>query len=99
MYFGKFFWDMVSGKYGVIIENVKCYIDFVVENNIGVVLVEGWNIGWEYWIGFEDWEGVFDFVMFYEDYDLEEVVCYVKEKGVEMIMYYEILVVLCIYEQ
>lgn len=37
--------------------------------------------------------------MFYVDYDLEEVVCYGKEKGVDLVMYYEILVVFCIYEQ
>ena len=52
-------------------------------------MVEGWNTGWEHWIGFEDREGVFDFVTPYEDYDLEEVVRYGKSKGVELVMHHE----------
>ena len=53
------------------------------------MLVEGWNTGWEHWIGFEDREGVFDFITPYDDYDLKEVVRYAKEKGVEIIMHHE----------
>ena len=62
-----------KGKHGATTENAKYYIDFAAENNIGGILVEGWNTGWEHWIGFEDREGVFDFVTPYPDYDLEEV--------------------------
>ena len=51
--------------------------------------MEGWNVGWEHWIGFEDREGVFDFVTPYPDYDLKEVVRYGKSKGVEIIMHHE----------
>jgi len=77
------------GKHGATTENTKAFIDFSARNNIGAVLVEGWNTGWEHWIGFEDREGVFDFVTPYPDYDLKEVVRYGKEKGVEIIMHHE----------
>lgn len=103
MHLGKSTWDygaqqdMTSfttdakphGKHGATTENAKAYIDFSSKNNIGAILVEGWNTGWEHWIGFEDREGVFDFVTPYPDYDLKEVVRYGKEKGVEIIMHHE----------
>ncbi|HEY9221522.1 MAG TPA: glycoside hydrolase family 97 protein [Lutibacter sp.] len=103
MHLGKSTWDMSAqqdmsshttlakphGKHGATTENAKAYIDFSAKNNIGAVLVEGWNTGWEHWIGFEDREGVFDFVTPYPDYDLKEVVRYGKEKGVEIIMHHE----------
>ncbi len=82
-------WDMASGKHGATTEHTKDYIDFAAENNIGGVLVEGWNTGWEHWIGFDDREGVFDFVTPYPDYDLNDVVQYAREKGVEIIMHHE----------
>jgi len=89
MHLAKSSWDMASGKHGATTENAKAFIDFSAKNNIGAVLVEGWNTGWEHWIGFEDREGVFDFVTPYPDYDLKEVVRYGKEKGVEIIMHHE----------
>ncbi|MGR7813135.1 glycoside hydrolase family 97 protein [Lacinutrix undariae] len=78
-----------NGTHGATTENVKKFIDFSAKNNIGGVLVEGWNTGWEHWIGFEDREGVFDFVTPYPDYDINEVVRYGKEKGVQIIMHHE----------
>ncbi len=89
MHLGKSSWDMASGKHGATTKNAKAFIDFSSKNNIGAVLVEGWNTGWEHWIGFEDREGVFDFVTPYSDYDLKEVVRYAKEKGVDIIMHHE----------
>ena len=103
MHLGKSSWDygmeMVDGqwtdtgkahgKHGATTENVKAFIDFSAKNNIKGVLVEGWNTGWERWIGFEDREGVFDFVTPYPDYDIDEVTRYAKEKGVEIIMHHE----------
>ena len=89
MHLGKSSWDLASGKHGATTEHAKSYIDFAAENNIGAVLVEGWNTGWERWIGFEDREGVFDFITPYEDYDIDEVVRYGKGKGVEIIMHHE----------
>jgi len=76
-------------RHGATTENVKRFIDFSAKNNIGGVLVEGWNTGWERWIGFPDREGVFDFVTPYPDYDFEEVTNYAREKGVEIIMHHE----------
>ena len=89
MHIGKSSWDMASGKHGATTRNAKYYIDFAAENNIGAVLVEGWNTGWENWFGIENREGVFDFISPYPDYDLEEVVRYAKEKNVQIIMHHE----------
>jgi hypothetical protein len=103
MHLGKSSWDYgmekvngkwtdtgkAHGKHGATTEKVKHFIDFSAKNNIKGVLVEGWNTGWEEWIGFEDREGVFDFVTPYPDYDLDEVTKYAKEKGVEIIMHHE----------
>ncbi|MER3317618.1 MAG: glycoside hydrolase family 97 protein [Allomuricauda sp.] len=88
-----------TGKHGATTENTKRYIDFAAKNNITGVLVEGWNTGWEHWIGFEDREGVFDFVTPYPDYDLEELNRYAKEKGVEIIMHHETSAAPRTYEQ
>nr|WP_299383644.1 glycoside hydrolase family 97 protein [Allomuricauda sp.] len=81
--------EQTSTKHGATTENTKKYIDFAAANGFGGVLVEGWNTGWDHWIGFEDREGVFDFVTPYADYDIAEVNRYAKEKGVEMIMHHE----------
>jgi hypothetical protein len=89
MHLGKSSWDLASGNHGATTENVKTFIDFSSKHDIKGVLVEGWNTGWEHWIGFEDREGVFDFITPYPDYDLYEVVRYGKEKGVEIIMHHE----------
>lgn len=89
MHLNKSSWDYASGRHGATTENAKKLIDFASENGIKGMLVEGWNTGWERWIGFEDREGVFDFVSPYPDYDLEEVVRYGKEKGVDLIMHHE----------
>ncbi|PQJ16477.1 glycoside hydrolase family 97 protein [Aureicoccus marinus] len=87
------------GKHGATTANTKRYIDFAAANGIKGVLVEGWNTGWEEWIGFEDREGVFDFVTSYPDYDLEEVTNYAKERGVEIIMHHETSSAVKTYEQ
>jgi len=87
------------GRHGATTKNAKRYIDFAAKNNITGLLVEGWNTGWEHWIGFEDREGVFDFVTPYPDYDLKEVVRYAKEKGVELIMHHETSAAVRTYEQ
>lgn len=86
-------------KHGATTQNAKKYIDFASKNNISGLLVEGWNIGWNRWIGFDDREGVFDFITPYTDYDLNEVVRYGKEKGVELIMHHETSAAPRTYEQ
>lgn len=85
MYLGVEIWKM-DDWYGVIIVNVKKYIDFVYVNNIEGVLFEGWNEGWESWGGMQS----FDFIKFYVDFDMDEIICYVCEKNVQIIGYYEI---------
>jgi len=89
MHIGKNSWDKASGKHGATTENAKKRIDFAAANGLKGTLVEGWNTGWERWIGFEDREGVFDFVTPYDDYNLDEVAAYAKSKGVELIMHHE----------
>ena len=89
MHLDKSTWAMKGGKHGASTENAKKYIDFAAANNIGGLLVEGWNTGWEHWIGFEDREGIFDFVTPYPDYNLAEVVRYAKQKGISIIMHHE----------
>jgi len=83
MHLGKTTWDMASGRHGATTDNVKRYIDFSAKNNINGVLVEGWNTGWS------AEEGGFDFVTPYPDYDLEHVVNYAKDKGVDIMMHHE----------
>lgn len=83
LHLGKSTWGIASGKHGATTENTKAFIDFSVKNNIGAVLVEGWNVGWD------PNEGGFDYVTPYPDYDLKEVVRYGKEKGVEIVMHHE----------
>lgn len=99
MHLGTKSWDVAAGKHGATTEYAKEFIDFAAANNIGGLLVEGWNTGWERWIGFEDREGVFDFITPYPDYDLEEVVRYGNEKGVELIMHHETSAAPRTYEQ
>ncbi|MBN2411186.1 glycoside hydrolase family 97 protein [candidate division KSB1 bacterium] len=99
MHINKSTWDMASGYHGATTTNAKKYIDFAAANNITGVLVEGWNTGWEHWVGFDDREGVFDFVTPYPDYDLAEVVRYANERGVEMIMHHETSAAPRTYEQ
>ncbi len=99
MHLGKASWDMASGKHGSTTANAKRYIDFAAKNGIGAILVEGWNTGWEHWIGFEDREGVFDFVTPYKDYNLKEVVEYGRKKGVDLIMHHETSSAVTTYDQ
>jgi hypothetical protein len=99
MHLGKSSWDFASGRHGATTENAKKYIDFAAANNITGVLVEGWNTGWDYYLGSDDREGKFDFITPYPDYGIEEVVYYASEKGVEIIMHHETSAAPRTYEQ
>ncbi|HOZ15985.1 MAG TPA: glycoside hydrolase family 97 protein [Tenuifilaceae bacterium] len=99
MHLDKSTWAMAGGKHGATTANAKRYIDFAAKNGIGAILVEGWNTGWEHWIGFEDREGVFDFVTPYKDYNLKEVVEYGRGKGVDLIMHHETSSAVTTYDQ
>jgi hypothetical protein len=99
MHLGKSSWDMASGKHGATTANAKRYIDFAARNGIKGLLVEGWNTGWEHWIGFDEREGIFDFVTPYPDYNLKAVVRYAQSKGVSLIMHHETSAAPRTYEQ
>lgn len=77
-----------NGRHGATNENVKKYIDFASKHGFDAVLVEGWNIGWEDWLG--NWkENVFDFVTPYPDFDVEGLQRYAAGKGVKIMMHHE----------
>ncbi len=88
MHVGKSTW-FKGDKHGATTENTKRHIDFASKHNIGGVLVEGWNTGWESW---ESWLGhtpSFDFITPYSDFQLEELVKYAKERNVHLISHHE----------
>ncbi|HBH24432.1 MAG TPA: alpha-glucosidase [Cytophagales bacterium] len=88
MHLGVSSWGMEGGKHGATTENAKRYIDFAAENGFGGVLIEGWNTGWEQWVG-DEREGIFDWQTPYPDFDIDEVVAYGKEKDVQIIGHHE----------
>ena len=74
-----------DGRHGATTENAREYIDFAAANNIGGVLFEGWNKGWETWGNGES----FDFTAPAPDFDFDEVVRYAGEKRVAYIVHHE----------
>ena len=68
--------------------NAKRYIDFAAKHGFDQLLVEGWNIGWEDWMGHRK-DYVFDFQTPYPDYDLEGVNEYARSKGIKIMMHHE----------
>ena len=76
------------GKHGANNANVRRYIDFAADNGMDQLLIEGWNIGWEDWIGKEK-EYVFDFVTPYPDFDLQALNDYAHSKGIKLMMHHE----------
>jgi glucan 1,4-alpha-glucosidase len=77
-----------SGRHGATNENVKKHIDFAAKHGFDAVLVEGWNVGWEDWIG--NWkEEVFDFVTPYPDFNVKQMQQYAADKGVRIMMHHE----------
>lgn len=77
-----------NGRHGATTANVKKYIDFAAKNGFDQLLVEGWNVGWEDWIGKQK-DYVFDFVTPYPDFDLPGLNAYAKEKGIRLQMHHE----------
>jgi len=76
------------GKHGANNANVRRYIDFAAANGFDQLLIEGWNIGWEDWIGKEK-EYVFDFVTPYPDFDIKALNDYAHSKGIKLMMHHE----------
>ncbi|MFH6969779.1 glycoside hydrolase family 97 protein [Flavobacterium sp. FlaQc-28] len=77
-----------NGRHAANNENVKKYIDFAARNGFDAVLVEGWNEGWEDWLG-RSKDYVFDFVTPYPDFDVKGIYEYAKSKGIKMMMHHE----------
>lgn len=77
-----------SGRHAANNEKVKRYIDFAADHGFAQVLVEGWNIGWEDWVGHTK-DRVFDFVTPYPDFDIEALNEYAHAKGVRLMMHHE----------
>ncbi len=84
MHLGVETWAM-DDRHGATTVNAKRYIDFAAANNIQGVLFEGWNEGWENWGGSQS----FDFTKPYADFDIEEIVRYARERGIEIIGHHE----------
>ncbi len=93
MKYAGIWWSLHIGKeswhegatHGATTENARRYIDFAAEHGLDAVLIEGWNTGWDRWGA----RGAFDYVTPYDDFDLEEVVRYGREKGVAIIGHHE----------
>ena len=90
MHLGVESWVM-DERHGATTENAKRYIDFAANNNIDAVLFEGWNVGWESWIGTSETQGSdnFDYTKAYDDFDIDEIMRYAKEKNIEVIGHHE----------
>ena len=74
-------------KHGATTKNTKYYMDFAAKYGFDGVLVEGWNTGWD-----GDWffnGDVFSFTQAYDDFDIEELTRYGKQKGVQLIGHHE----------
>lgn len=77
-----------TGRHGANNENVRRYIDFAADNGFDQLLVEGWNTGWEDWLGKEK-SFVFDFQTPYPDFDIKALNDYAHSKGIRLIMHHE----------
>ena len=76
------------GRHGANNKKVREYIDFAAAHGFDQLLVEGWNIGWEDWVGC--WKDeVFDFVTPYPDFDLPALNAYAHSKGIKLMMHHE----------
>jgi alpha-glucosidase len=94
-YFG-IWWGMHIGKYsfwegqkqGATTEHAKQYIDFTAKEGFHHLLIEGWNKGWTpAW--YENHMHMFSFTKSADNFDIDKVVEYGKQNGVELIGYHE----------
>ncbi len=84
LHIGKETWG-AGPNHGATTENTKKHIDFASKNGIPYLLVEGWN---KYGVC-GSLSGSPDFILPADDFNIEEVVGYGKEKGVGFIAYNE----------
>lgn len=87
MHIGKYtFWE--SEKQGATTKNAFEYIDFIAKEGFHNMLIEGWNKGWTpAW--YENKMHMFSFTKCADNFDIEKVVEYGKQKGVALIGYHE----------
>jgi alpha-glucosidase len=82
MHIGKQTWTP-GPKLGATTENAKTYIDFAADHDILMLLVEGWN---------EGWDGDFadqDYTTSNPQYDLQEIVAYGNSRDVDLVAHCE----------
>lgn len=77
-----------NGRHLANTDSVRRYIDFAARHGFDQVLVEGWNIGWEDWMGHQK-DYVFDFQTPYPDFDLPGLNAYAHSRGVRLMMHHE----------
>ncbi|MEM9000740.1 MAG: glycoside hydrolase family 97 protein [Bacteroidota bacterium] len=77
-----------NGRHAANTAHVKKHIDFAAAHGFDQVLVEGWNEGWEDWIG-RSKDYVFDFITPYPDFNVAELRDYAASKGVQLMMHHE----------
>ena len=94
MHLGLYSWGK-DARHGATTERAKQYIDFAAANNIDAVLFEGWNDGWTVANADHD----FDFTKPAPDFDLDAVLAYAREKGVDYIIHHETAGEVAWYEQ
>lgn len=96
MHLEKYTWGL-GPKHGATTENAMRYIDFAAKYGIPMVLIEGWNKGWN-----GDWveQGEqFNFTTPAEDFDIQEVASYAAKKGIKIIGHHETSSAVKNYEQ
>ena len=79
MHLGLKTWE-AGPRHGATTEHARRYIDFAADNGFAGVLVEGWNKGWH---------GPFNYLEAYDDFDLDGVAAYARERGVFLIGHHE----------
>ncbi len=94
IHINKYTW-VQGDRHGATTENARDYIDFAADNNIQGVLFEGWNKGWERW-GQDD---ALELTKPYDDFDIDWISNYAREKGVSLIGHHETTANVISYEQ
>jgi alpha-glucosidase len=79
MHLGLKTWE-AGPRHGATTEHARRYIDFAADNGFAGVLVEGWNKGWH---------GPFNYLEACDDFDLDAVSAYARERGVFLIGHHE----------
>src|SRR5690606_21350243 len=86
MFTGVYTWER-GDRHGATTENAIKYIDACKDLGIDALLIEGWNVGWD-----GNWMENGSMMRFTEpadDFDIEAVAAYAKEKGVELVGHHE----------